>query len=368
MLLNPNESSSSPTRSILLPLRSLQEVTDSLWTEIETCKREPFAEIESLIIVDIPSESAFPFSLEILIATAIIFIIIISSAKFLTIAADERKRNKEILTKQALVDIWKVPSKMAKITSSQEAKELLKELLKIPAVSEYFKQQFSGILEEFTPASKSEKEEKTNIVETITGIGGLVISVLGVGLIPLIAFPLLDYSAYTQIAANEANLIINVKNIGFTSAKNLIVTVHADNANFSNFVSEPYLPEQFKKNVSSPGEAYGKLTVLPPRADIKFIAEINTSSANNNVVLTPYILSEETVGKINRLWTLIFYSLLAAIYSTAFIYFYFRVNLKRLKIHHVLLTVLLLAIYAVGFYIIYDLFAFSPTYPESRLL
>jgi hypothetical protein len=32
-------------------------------------------------------------------------------------------------------------------------------------------------------------------------------------------------------------MIITVKNIGFTSAKNLIVSIHADNANFSDFVS-----------------------------------------------------------------------------------------------------------------------------------
>ena len=73
---------------------------------------------------------------------------------------------------------------------------------------------------------------------------------LGVGLIPLIAFPILEFSE-KQVWPNGTMMIITVENIGFTSAKNLVVSLHADNANFFDLRSEPYLPGDFKTNINS---------------------------------------------------------------------------------------------------------------------
>ena len=114
--------------------------------------------------------------------------------------------------------------------------------------------------------------EKGNFAGTIAAIGGLFVSVLGAGVIPLIVFPLIDYGAYTEGPSDKPNVIIIVKNIGFTSAKNVVVSIRMDNGTFSNLKTDPYFGEQFKKNITG-GVAYGKLEVLPPRATVKFTGE-----------------------------------------------------------------------------------------------
>ena len=287
----------------------------------------------------------------------IIFIIVIISARFLVIAS-ESKKNKEIDESEQNGEEKSIPEKIKKALRdvSKDAKGDLK------VIAEVITEVINIESEKPKPQPQAEKRD---IVGIITGVGGFAISLLGVGLVPLILFPLLDYSAYTTVATDRANITITVKNIGFTSAKNVIVSIHGDNAIFSDLVSHPYLSEQFKKDINSTGEAYAKLTALPPRAEVKITGVINPSSTNDDVVLTPYVLSEEGVGKINRLWTLIFYSLLTALYSIVISYLYFVTKITKLKIYHVAISLVVVTLFVIAYFIIYEFTAIIPTYPQA---
>lgn len=212
-----------------------------------------------------------------------------------------------------------------------------------------------------SPTSDAVSDKDSDMIGKITGIGGLAPSLIGVGLIPLVVFPLIDYSAY--IDGNS--IVMDIKNIGLTSAKNVIISVHADGADFSDLRTEPYLSEQFKKDVNSSGDVYGKITDLPPQGEVKVTGILDTTKTKGDAVITPYIFSDETVGKINRIWTLVFYTILAILYTILFIHLWFGVKITLAHRWDVLLCYICLGAYIGCFFMIYELLAIIPTYPKS---
>jgi hypothetical protein len=216
-----------------------------------------------LITLHLPAESVSPFSLDILLATILIFIIVIYSTRFLIIAEHKREKKKE------------------------------------PADSTKSNLQYKNV---FRPSGeKPETPQKTDLIAEITSIGGLFATILGGSFVSLIVFPLVDYSA-PPIPQNSSKVTIEVRNIGFTSAKNVVVSLHADGAKFYDLRAEPYVGEEFKKETTSSGDAYGKLATLAPTASAKINGFINASTGNDATV-TPYVFSDEVLGKVNSLWT-----------------------------------------------------------------
>jgi hypothetical protein len=213
---------------------------------------------------------------------------------------------------------------------------------------------FDTVADQLTVRPEEEEkstEEKRDYVQIVSGLGGFIITALGTGLFPILLFPLLDYSVQIQEGASQGNsktVEVILRNIGFTSAKNVIVSVHADNKIFSSVSSIPYLSTMNTNNNPS-GDAYAEIKFLPPKGEVKFTTQASTNDSGD-VTLTPYVLSEQGVGKINQLVSVIYYALLAAIYTISFVVIYSVVKISNLKIHHVVITLAVAIIYSIVFY------------------
>jgi hypothetical protein len=280
-----------------------------------------------LTTISLPAESITPFSLGILIVTAMIFIIVVYSTRSLV---------RSLASKQRLVEL--ANKKKKSVTDNIKGA--------LPAVS---------------PTELSEHTEKSDVIAKVTGIGGLFIAVLGAGIVPLVVFPLLDYSAYTQ---GTSNVTIAIKNIGFTSAKNVVVSLHATQGGFSNMTTEPYFADQFKKEITSSGDVYGKIANLAPRESAN-ITGIIKPDTDKDVTVTPYVFSDEVVGKVNTLWTVIFYGVLAAVYSVLFLILYFGVEILQVGKTEVIGSILVVVMYVFVYLVLYHVVAVIPTYPHA---
>jgi membrane protein insertase Oxa1/YidC/SpoIIIJ len=143
------------------------------------------------------------------------------------------------------------------------------------------------------------------------------------------------------------------------------VSLHADRANFSSLTVEPYIGDEFKKEITSSGDAFGKLATLAPRASAK-ITGVITSSTDNKVTVTPYVFSDEVLGKVNSLWTVIFYIVLASIYSLLFMILYFVVGITEFgPPWGIGFTILTVVIYVSIYLVLYHVLIIIPTYPQD---
>ena len=132
---------------------------------------------------------------------------------------------------------------------------------------------------------------------------------------------------------------------------------------FGDLVSDPYLADQFKKNVTYPGYGYGKLNVLAPGETVKFKGLISPGT-NDKAVAIPYVFSDEQLGKVFSMWTVVFYALLGVCYSLLFLGLY-RSGITAFTRGDMIASMLAIVIYVSIFIALYHVVAIIPTYPNS---
>jgi hypothetical protein len=301
-----------------------------------------------MVTISLPAESISPFSLGILIITVIIFFIIVYSARYIVRSSESKKQREEEVNKKKEEQRNQKLLEKAKIDVLGIARFMRDDTLQAQA------QQAES------QAQAQQGSKKGDLVGTITTVGGFIVSVLGVGVIPLIVFPLIDYSAYTE----NSSVIIVVKNIGLTSAKDVVVSLNIDHGAFSDLITDPYIADEFKKNITA-GHAYGKLDVLPPRETVKFTAPLSPGTYDK-AVISPHVFSDERMGKVNSLWTVCFYALLAATYSLMFMKLYFKDTITMFSRADFIGTILVIVVYVSIFMVLYHVVAVIPTYPNSN--
>jgi hypothetical protein len=149
----------------------------------------------------------------------------------------------------------------------------------------------------------------------------LILGIIGTGLFPTIQSPLLDYSADLS-SNNPTNLTIDIDNLGLASANNVIVSVIADNVNFSNSQSTPYLADHFKVDESKNGTLFLEIDIIPPRSEVIIETQLDglNPDPKSGQDVIPYVRSDEKVGFYNTIITSVFYLLLGFTYIFVFIY------------------------------------------------
>ncbi|HZA64024.1 MAG TPA: hypothetical protein VE573_14205 [Nitrososphaeraceae archaeon] len=149
-------------------------------------------------------------------------------------------------------------------------------------------------------------------------LGALILSILTTGLIPIITNPLLDYSV--DVPQNNTMLKIDIKNLGLAPAKHVVVSIIANNVNFSNFESIPFLANYFKVNTTILGKAFFEIDILPPRSETSVTAKLDISKASADEEIATYVRSDERVGFHDTIIASIFYLGLGVVYVMLFIY------------------------------------------------
>jgi hypothetical protein len=172
--------------------------------------------------------------------------------------------------------------------------------------------------------SRTESESPWKKYEVLIAFAGTAGTLFGGGIYSIIQFPLLDYQAYIIDNVNGqgfGKFDIILKNLGIKSATNIMVSAHVNNVTFKDLFSTPYLPENFKANIKG-SNGYAKINVLPANAQIRITALVHTIAPAVKETITPFVYSEEGVGRVNQPIVIIFYVGLAGVFILLFIMLY----------------------------------------------
>lgn len=164
------------------------------------------------------------------------------------------------------------------------------------------------------PAPPETQLKKYEILIALAGTAG---TIFGSGIYTIIQFPIVDYLVTTNHNADSTGIEtfdIIIKNLGTTAAKNVLVSVYVTNATIKSFVPTPYQPDNFNATKISYGNAYAKINILPSHAEVKMTTIVDTTkSSGTEMIITPYVFSDEGVGRFNQSASIFFYILLIII-------------------------------------------------------
>jgi hypothetical protein len=141
---------------------------------------------------------------------------------------------------------------------------------------------------------------------------------------------------------------MTIKNIGVSAAKNAAVSIDAPNISFINFTSTPYLSKGLERDVSTNGSGYAKINLIPPGAQVRITAAVDASNSQRNETITPFVISDEGVGKYQQQASILFYILLGVILTGTLLVLIRRIGEVTLR-EFVLGLVIILAYMAIYF-------------------
>jgi hypothetical protein len=142
-------------------------------------------------------------------------------------------------------------------------------------------------------------------------LGVLIVTLIGTFLTTFIQSPILDYEVTFMKENNQ--YIIKINNYGNAPAKNVLISLEQNETQFNNFKSNPFLSNHFKSNSSKnleQVEGFVELDVVPAFSKIDIIAQVDPSSSPSNItnkILKVNVRSDETVGKQNTIFLILFY-------------------------------------------------------------
>jgi cyanate permease len=117
--------------------------------------------------------------------------------------------------------------------------------------------------------------------------------------------------------------------MGTTAAKNIMVSVHITDAKFVDLYSTPYLPDSVNKSSTINSNAYARIKLLPPNAEIKITALVESRNPTSTQIITPFVFSDEGVGRFNQSAVILFYVLLVVIFALIYYGLFMQVRRRR---------------------------------------
>jgi hypothetical protein len=186
-----------------------------------------------------------------------------------------------------------------------------------------------------TTFDKDSAKKRKGVIQNadIISLGALIVSIVVTGILPFIQSPLLDYTASikpnnndtasikpNKIVANDT-VSIKISNDGLVTAKDVIISIDADNPNlnWTPFKSKPFLASLNNDNYA---KGFAEIGNLPPRSETN-LTTVSTTPLSNNAAVHPYVRSDAWVGYHDTIPTAVFYSILGTSYVGLFIYMVF---------------------------------------------
>jgi hypothetical protein len=154
----------------------------------------------------------------------------------------------------------------------------------------------------------AQKEEEKKLRGDAIALGSVFVSIIALT-VPFIQSPLIDYNVYHlgNTSKGLEQYRIEVSNLGSETAKNVVLSLKANDVTFVKFSSDPVLSEKSTEIEYSTGNAFFNLQSLPPRSQTFVTTELDASK-NPDGTLTTFIRGEETVGYHGSVPTIIIYS------------------------------------------------------------
>jgi hypothetical protein len=164
-----------------------------------------------------------------------------------------------------------------------------------------------------TDQGSKDKFKSTEVMIALAGTAG---TIFGGSIYTIMQFPILDYRIdIIEDSQNIGKFDVVVKNMGTTAAKNIMISVHITDAKFIDIYSTPYLPDSVNKSSTIDSNAYARIKLLPPNAEIKITALVDSMHPIETQVITPFVFSDEGVGRFNQSAVILFYLLLVVIFA-----------------------------------------------------
>jgi hypothetical protein len=153
----------------------------------------------------------------------------------------------------------------------------------------------------------------------------------------------------------EGTVRLKHHSIGIAAAKNVLVSVYVTNATLTNFFSAPYMPENVKANTTSYGNGYAKINILPSQGEIKMTALVNTvnSPVRASMRITPFVFSDEGVGKFGQSASIFFYILLGIIIIFLLVQMHLSIGIENVGLVQLGIGAGIILAYMGVFYIAY---------------
>jgi hypothetical protein len=213
-----------------------------------------------------------------------------------------------------------------------------------------------------TDVDQATDKQRKGVIQNadIISLGALIVSIVVTGILPFLQSPLLDYTAttlnstrtgqehtnstkslsitqqqpypniimpYVYIQSHQQhnntqtyNATIKISNDGLVAAKNVIISIGADDYTFTRFKSTPFLSSHLNDNDYKKG--FVQIDNLPPRSETILTTNYTTTS-KTPIKIVPYVRSDAWVGYHDTIPTVIFYSILGTSYVGLFIYMEF---------------------------------------------
>lgn len=142
----------------------------------------------------------------------------------------------------------------------------------------------------------------SDFFQNIIPVSGIITAIV-LPVVPLIFFPLLDYTVTNPVKFNNSKVFlsdISITNYGGFPAKNVTASILAQNASVLNMESEPYLPNEsasFGSNsLNHIGRGLFVVDRLLPHATMIIHLTLHVPSFAEGEKLTVYVQSDEVIG------------------------------------------------------------------------
>lgn len=142
----------------------------------------------------------------------------------------------------------------------------------------------------------------SDFFQNIIPVSGIITAIV-LPVVPLIFFPLIDYTVTKPVPFNNSRVFlsdISITNFGGFAARNVTVSIIAKNVSILNIDSEPYLPNKTasfdSKILNYTGRGLFVADKLLPHATIILHTTMYVPTFADSEKFIVYVLSDETVG------------------------------------------------------------------------